>query len=827
MSVADPAPGVPAPGDGGSRAAAGGVAPAPRAALCAHCGLSVPAGLVEPGALRQFCCHGCRTAWDILHACGLDRYYDLPERRAAPVRSSGRSFEEFDHPTFHEHYVRRGAAGLAEVDLYLEGVHCASCVWLVERVPLTLPGMAGAELNAPRSLVRVTWDGRRVPLSRIARALDALGYRPHPFRGVRPEAVRRAEDRAMIARIGVSGAIAGNVMLLALALYAGWFTGMEPEYERYFRWISLVLTTPAIFGPGRLFFRGAWAALRTRALHMDLPIALALGAGYVRGAVNTVASAHGPIYFDGVTLLIFLLLVGRFLQQRAQRAATDSAELMASLSPSVARVRADGGVKEVPTEAVLPGMVLEVRPGDTVPADGMVLEGRSEVDLSLLTGESRPAAVGPGTRVYAGTVNRRAPLAVEVEEAGETTRLGRILQEVEAGALRRAPVARLADRLAGAFVAVVLALALVTGVAWWFLDPTRALDNAIALLIVTCPCALALATPLAVTVAIGRAARAGILVKGGDALEALGRPGRLVLDKTGTVTEGRTVLAAWEGPEEAKPLVAALERHSTHPLAAGFAAAWPGLPELEATGVAHTIGGGVEGVVGERHVAVGSPVFVRARARDVRPAAAPDDPALTPVWVAVDGAVVARAAFGDPVRADAAAALAALRERGWRPELLSGDDPRVVRAVGERLGFAPGACRGGASPEDKLRHIEVAVREGPTVMVGDGVNDAAAIARATVGVGVHGGAEACLASADVFLSRPGLGGLVVLVEGAARTLRVIRRNIVFSLVYNAVGATLAVTGVINPLIAAVLMPASSLTVILASWLGRTFEARRP
>jgi Cu2+-exporting ATPase len=808
-------------------------APAPRSiasaqsAACAHCDLPVPAGLIEPGAASQFCCGGCRTAYAILRESGLEAFYRLPEKRGAAVRPSGRSFEEFDHPSFHELYVRRTAAGLARTELYLEGIHCASCVWLVERAPRLVEGLVSAELDAPRALVQVVWDEERTRLSQIAATLDVLGYRPHPFRGVRAEAMRRAEDRAMLARIGVAGAIAGNVMLLALALYSGWFTGMERDYERAFRWISLVLTTPALLGPGLLFFRGAWAALRTRSLHMDLPIALALGAGYVRGAVNTVASEHGPIYFDGVTMLIFLLLVGRFLQQRAQRAATDSTELLAALAPSTARVIAEDGVREVPSEALLPGMVLEVRAGETIPADGTVVAGASDVDVSFLTGESRPVAVALGSVAWAGTVNRRSPLRLRVEEAGEATRLGRILHEVEAGSRRRAPAVRLADRLAGAFVASVLALAILTFLLWLKLAPGRALDNAIALLIVTCPCALALATPLAVTVAIGRAARAGVLIRGGDALETLACPGRLVLDKTGTVTEGRTTLVSWVGPEDVKPLVQALERHSAHPLAAGFVEAWPGLPELEARDVAHTPGGGLEGEVGGRRVVAGSPPFVRSRAAGdgelARPAA---DPTLTPVLVAVDGRVVARAAFGDPVRADAVPSLARLRARGWRLELLSGDDPLVVAAVGERLGFAPAECRGGASPEEKLRLIEAAARDGPVVMVGDGVNDAAAIAYATVGVGVRGGAEACLAAADVFLSRPGLGGLVSLTEGAERTFRVIRRNIAFSLVYNAAAATLAVAGLIHPLLAAILMPASSLTVILASWLGRTFEAPR-
>jgi Cu2+-exporting ATPase len=792
---------------------------------CDHCGLPVPRGLVERGAARSFCCSGCRTAFAILHESGLEPYYALPERRRAPVRPSGRTFEEFDHPAFHERYVRARADGLAETDLYLEGVHCGSCVWLVERVPLAVPGLASAELDVRRSLVRVAWDASATPLSAIARLLDTLGYRPHPFRGVKAESMRRLEDRALLVRIGVAGAIAGNVMTLAMALYSGWFGHMEPEYERYFRWVSLILSAAALW-PAAAFFRGALAALRTRTLHMDLPVALALGAGFTRGLLNTV-NDRGPIYFDAFTALIFLLLVGRFLQQRAQRAATDSAELLYALSPAVARVVTDAGaVREIPAEALLPGMTMVVRPGDTLPADGTVIEGASDLDLSLLTGETRPVPAAPGERVWAGTLNRTSPLRVRVDEAGEASRLGRMLREVESGARRRAPVVRTADRLAGAFVGIVLGLAAVTFVAWSRVDPTRAADHAIALLIVTCPCALALATPLAVTVAIGRAARAGILVKGGDALESLARPGRLVLDKTGTVTEGRVRLAAWEGPDDVRPLVLALEQHSTHPLAAGFRAAWPELEVPEASEVRSRAGGGVEGRVAGRGVAVGSPGFVRDRALAPEPGPGAACGALTPVWVAVDGRVVARAGFDDPIRRDAAAALAALRARGWRLSLLSGDEATVVARVGEALGFAPADRRGGASPEAKLAAIEAAAGEGPVVMVGDGVNDAAAIARASVGVGVHGGAEACLAAADVYLAREGLAPLVALIEGAGRTLEVIRRNIGFSLAYNLVGAALAIAGRIDPLIAALLMPASSLTVVVHSWLGRTFVEPR-
>ena len=791
---------------------------------CTHCGLPVPRGLFAPDAEQQFCCAGCQTAFEIIHGHGLDGYYAITERRDGPVAATDRTFDEFDHPTFRQMYVRPAGDGLAQVDLYLEGVHCGACLWLVERVPLIVPGVARAELNMRRSLARVVWDDTAVPLSRVARTLDSLGYHPHPFRGLAVETMRRREDRAMLARIGIAGAIAANVMLAALALYSGQLGGMEGPYERFFRWVSLVLTTPALFWPGRVFFAGAWASVRTRTLHMDVPIALALAVGWLRGTWNTVTDT-GPIYFDGLATLTFALLAGRFLQQRGQRAAADSAELLYSLSPSTARVVDGSATREVPAQALLPGMVLDVRAGETFAADGIIASGRSAVDVALLTGESRPVSVEVGDRVYAGTLNVSSAVQVRVDATGEQSRLAKILQQVDESTRRRAPVVQLANRLAGWFVAAVLLIAAATVLYWYPRDPASAIDNAIALLVVTCPCALALATPLAVSMAIGRAARTGILIKGGDVLERLANPGTLLLDKTGTITEARVVLSHWSGADWIKPLVMALEQESSHPIAAGFRRAFEGVEVMEPSLTTHVVGGGIDGMVEGWHVVVGSPAYVEARACR-RPGVVMPPSYLTPILVAVDGTIVAAAGFGDPVRTDARASIDTLRSRGWTVRIVSGDHPTVVAGVGESLGLPAADCVGGATPEDKRRLVDQARQRGNVVMVGDGVNDAAAIAAASVGIGVHGGAEACLATADVYLARPGLAPLVALTEGASRTMAVIRRNIAFSIGYNVIGATLAVTGVINPLIAAILMPVSSLTVVLASWSSTTFHADR-
>ncbi len=790
---------------------------------CTHCGLPVLPGDVDPEAGRQFCCSGCRTAWALISSSGLSAYYGSGDRRRTPVQPTGRRYDEFDHPAFHQLYVRTVPGDLLETELYLDGVHCASCVWLVEQVPLVIPGAVRAELNVPRSLARVQWDPAHTSLAAIARFLDQLGYRSHPFRGGRADQRRRDEDRAMLVRIGVAGAIAINVMTVALALYAGWFGFMEPGYVRYFRWISLGLTVPASVWPGRVFFTSAWGALRARRVHMDVPIAVALGAGFIRGAANTVSDT-GPIYFDGVVTLIFLLLVGRYLQQRAQRAAADAAELLHGLTPSTARLVVGDSVDEVPSESLVPGALVEIRAGDTIPTDGSIVAGNSSVDVSLLTGESMPVSVQPGDVVYAGTTNTGATIRVRVTEAGEASRLGRLLVELEAAMGRRAPVVQTADRLAGWFVAAVLVLAAVTYVGWHRIDPTVALDNAIALLIVTCPCALALATPLTMSVAVGRAAKAGILIRSADALEILARPATMLLDKTGTLTEGRLTLMAWRGDEGLKPAILALEAHSNHPVARAFESAWP--PEVlpTTTDTRQTLGGGVTGSIGGVDFVVGAPRFVLARATDPDRLAESIPGHLTPVLVAAAGIVRGAAGFGDPIRPDTAAAVTSLRRLGWRIGILSGDAPGVVAAAAESLGVEAADARGGATPETKVAEVERQLVKGPVVMVGDGVNDAPAIGRASVGIGVRGGAEACLAAADVFLARGGLTPLVALVTGSERTLRVIRRNLAVSVGYNIIGAALAVTGIINPLIAAIMMPVSSVTVILLAWQSDTFKA---
>ncbi|MCG3172616.1 MAG: putative copper-importing P-type ATPase A [Myxococcota bacterium] len=795
--------------------------------LCLHCGTPVPRGLVNNGAPARFCCSACETVYGILREGGLERYYDLVRESggACPVspRSQGRGYEDFDDPGFIERYVRASKTGAPQVRLYLENIHCAACLWLLERIRRVEPGILSIRVDLPRSMAEVTWDDRRVTLSAIARLLDKIGYAPHPWRGENAQELRRQEDRAILVRMGVSGAIAANVMLTSIALYSGLFGAMDAEMESFFRWTSLGLIIPAMIWGGDVFFKSAWRSIVHRAPNLDVPIVLGIAAGMIGGTVNVVRGA-GEIYFDSLAMLIFLLLGGRWLQRRGMHRAADAAELVMALTPSRARLVEGEGVRDVPVETLKVSDLIEVRAGETIPADGLVTRGESDINLAWLTGESRPSPVTAGTAVHAGAVNLTAPIRVRVSATGEQTRIGRLMDLMRAAAENRAPIVRLADRFTAHFLAGVTGLAALTLAIWWGGGPEQAIEHAVALLIVGCPCVLGLATPLAFAAAIGCAARKGVLIKGGDAIERLAGARHLWLDKTGTLTEGRMRLVSWTGDEALKPLFGSLERHSSHPIA-DAAAELPGGAAVESFSC--TVGGGVSGVVNgvridagslkwvlERAALDGDDLIARARERQAN--------GETVVAIAAGGRLAALAGFRDPIRADAKETVDGLRRMGFTVGILSGDDPLTVRAAARELGVPGELARGGVTPEGKLELIRNEMKEHPVVMVGDGVNDAAALSAASAGVAVHGGAEAGLAAANIYLNRPGVAPVLELARGARRTMRVVRSSLLFALFYNLFSISLAVAGLVHPLTAAIIMPLSSLTVVVNSTRARSF-----
>ena len=791
---------------------------------CSHCGLPVPAGLIEPEQAVQFCCHGCATVYSLIHERGLDDYYRVREAMgdARPTRAAttGNRYEEFDDEAYALAFVESDPDGTKRTTLMLEGLHCAACVWLIERLPRVVGGVIESRLDLRRAVVSLRWDPARVSLAAIARSLDSLGYPAHPPKGVSRQNIRTREDREHLVRVGVAGALAGNAMLLALALHAGMFEGIEDQWNHLFRALSAVLGVASLAWPGRVFFKGAIAAVRTRTTHLDLPIAIALFVGGVWGTVNVIRGS-GEVYFDSLTVLVFFLLVGRWLQHAQQRRSIDSVELLFTMTPTRAKVLADLDAEPVakPMHAVNPGDLVLVAAGETVPVDGVIVRGATAIDQSLVTGESRPISASVEDAVLAGTVNQLAPIIVRTDAVGEQTRVGRLMALVADAAASRSRIVQLADRLAGRFVVIAMSLAILTTIIWWSSGPTLAIEHATALLIVTCPCALGLATPLVFSTTLGRLARRGVLVKGGDVLERMCKPGVVLLDKTGTVTHGRMSVLGEIGPDWVWPLVGRVERSVSHPIATALAERFD-VPtaNIAKPEIAHVVGSGLIARVEGRTLTIGSLSWVSQQSEqtDERVDRWIGESAdhETVIAVAVDGRLVAAARLGDVIRADSRPAIDALRSQGWRVEMLSGDRSATTESVARTLGLD--GARGQQSPEDKLAEVRarVGMRDrGTVVMVGDGVNDAAALAAAEIGIAVHGGAEASLDAADVYMREEGLSPILQLHRSSRHAMLRVKMCIGTSLTYNIIVASLAMAGMINALLAAVLMPMSSLAVL--------------
>ena len=813
---------------------------------CAHCGLPVPSMEVRAGDPMQFCCGGCRAVHGALHECGLERYYEMRDRERAveagvgePALVTGRGFEHLDDARFLEAQTRVDGQGARRAELRIDGLRCGACIWLLEAMPRIVRGVIEVRVDSARGIARIAWDDRTIRLSQVARRLDALGYQLHSFGD--PEAVRRerAANRAWIVRMGVSGAIASNAMAVAFALYGGILTEMDLSFRLFFQWCSVALAVVAVAWPGRVFVTNAIAAMRARTPYMDVPVAFGLVAAVTAGVIATVQGT-GSIYCESAAMLVFLLLVGRYVQYGRQRRAREQVELLLAIVPSVARkVVAHGpgeGVREriieVAMDALNPGDVVEIPAGEASPADGRLLGDCAHLDLSHLTGESQPIRVEQGGPIYAGSRVLESPARIEVVVAGSETRAARLLDLVREAGERRAPIVELADRVSAWFLPTIVIAALVT-IAWWLprLGTEQALARAVAMLVVTCPCALGLATPLAVVAGIGKGARRGVLVKGGDVLERAARAGTLVLDKTGTVTEGRTRAIRWIGSEPALIAAASLEAHSMHPIARAFVGAFAGTDaarEVSALDVREIAGLGIEGRVGKRLVRVGSMRFMRERSAVVGDefgtfAADSKVSGLAPVFVSIDGRVEAVVAIGDPILPEARRTIARIRRAGWRVVLASGDDPVVATGVAKALGIDVRDAHGGLSPEEKLEFVKRSELTRPVVMVGDGVNDLAALAAADVGVAVRNGAQASLHVADVCLAARGLRPLERFLVGSRSTMRAIKVNLAVSVLYNAGGGVLAFMGLVNPLVAAVLMPLSGLTVLVLALRMPSFE----
>lgn len=803
-------------------------AAAPDDAHCFHCGLPnrQPAKwrATIDGAERAFCCAGCRGIAETIHAAGLDAFYarrtELADRPADDAAETD-EWSRWDDVARDQGLARDAGDGRREISLLLEGIHCGACIWLIESWLGRTPGVARAQVNYATRRALVAWDPERTRLSSILRAVAAIGYRAYPYDPARREALARRESRRLLLRTAIALLAMMQVMMLAVPTYIT-VDGVEPEHRLLLEWASLTLTLPALLYSAVPFFRGAWRDVVVRRPGMDVPVVLGLVAAFLASAHATY-TGHGAVYYDSVTMFIGLLLLARYLELVARRRAGDAIETVAKARPLTAERLAGGAgsqaVEVVGAASLVAGDVVLVRPGATVPADGFVVDGEAEVEEAVLTGESQPVRRRPGDAVLAGSVTRDGALTVRVSAAGEATRLAAVERLVERAAAARPRVARTADRVATWFVAALLVLAAITALAWWQLDPARVLAVTFSLLVVSCPCALSLATPAAIAAAGGALGRRHVVIARADALEALARVTHVVLDKTGTLTYGRATLLATRvlggtNERDALALAAALEQHSEHSVAralrsAAQALAWPAVEALE------TVPG--QGVAGRRDGIVhrlGRPSFVAELSGTAVPAeVAAIDGQHTVVALGDERGTSALFVLGDDLRPGAAELAGSLAATGVVPLLLSGDRAAAVAAMAARLGIAE--ARGDALPEDKRAAIAALQAQGAIVaMVGDGINDAPSLAQAQVSVSLGSATPLAQWTADVVILADDLALVAVAIRHARRTLAIVRQNLGWAFVYNAVAIPAAAFGWVTPLVAAVGMSLSSLVVVL-------------
>ncbi len=785
---------------------------------CFHCGENIPTGTHYPimmdGRAEPACCRGCQAVAQTIIDSGNADYYrlrtDLP-KTPEDALAELQKLELYDLPEVQQSFVKNEGE-VREASLILEGIVCAACIWLNERHLRQLPGVLSAEINFSTHRARVRWDNSRLQLSQILQAIQEIGYLAHPFDTSRQEELFRKERNTAIRRLAIAGLGMMQVMMYAVPVYLAGEGEMTRDIQALMEFASLILTTPVVFYSAWPFFQGAWRDMKMKRAGMDVPVALGVGAAYAASIYATFIG-QGEVYFDSVTMFVFFLLTGRFLEMNARKRSAEAAESLIKLIPAAA-LRLPGWPSERQEEIVAavklsPGDVVMVGPGESFPADGSVLEGASNVDESLLTGESRPVEKQVGATVIGGSLNLASPLVVRVEKIGADTVLSGIVRLLDRALAEKPRLAVVADQVASWFILAVLIIAAGVALAWYYIDPARAFWITVSVLVVTCPCALGLAAPVALTAALGRLTRLGLLSTRGHALETLARATDFVFDKTGTLTTGEFRLRRSDivrGTEsDALAIISALEQGATHPIATALRAAAPD-HTLTASQLLNHPGKGVEGDVAGRHYRLGTPEFIAHSAPDL-------GPGLTLVGLADEAGPIAWFGLGDELRPHALTLVKELRGMGVRLHLLSGDREDNVAALAAHLGIEH--AQGGMLPEDKLAQVKAMQAQGAIVaMTGDGVNDAPVLAQAQVSIAIDQGAEAAQAAADMVLLSSELLCLADGVRIARKTQKIIRQNLFWAAFYNFAAIPAAALGLVTPWMAGIGMSLSSLLVVL-------------
>jgi len=803
---------------------------------CFHCGLEVPESThfhaIVQGESRPMCCAGCQAVAQAIVAAGLEDYYTYRTENSPTGQSlipdALQKTIIYDNPAIQKRFVRYESANIREVALILEGITCAACVWLNERHLRTLPGVIDVQVNYSTHRARVRWDNEKLQLSEILQAISAIGYLAHPYDPARQQAVLDKERRQQLRRLGVAGALGMQVMMTSVGLYAGDWYGMEIEFKAMFYWINLVFTIPILLYSAEPFFRHAWLDIQYRRAGMDLPVALAISLAFIGSLWTTFTlSPNGHVYYDSISMFVFLLLAGRYFELIARQRSNQAAESLVHLVPSMATRLCDTaeGRKEelvLVSDLVINDVVL-IRPGDNIPADGVIIDGRSSIDESLLTGESYPITKCPQQNVVAGTINIDSPLQMKVTKVGADTTLSQILRLLERAQTEKPRITQLADQAASWFIFAILIFAAIVAVYWWRVDSSTDIwfQITLSVLVVTCPCALSLATPTAITAATSTLTRYGLLTTRGHALETLAKTTHVIFDKTGTLTEGRLQLVKTYPlvqltEDECLSYAIAIEKNSEHPIAQALLnAATPNLPNYSATRVTNIPGAGLQGNINGQTFFIGTVPFITEKTKlslNLQFLTKLQQQHHTIVVLANTEKVYAVFTLEDKIRESARELIHQLQQQGKIVILLSGDHSAAVEQVAEAVGISE--AHAAYTPENKLCYVQNLQRRGAIVaMVGDGVNDAPVLAQAQVSIAMGSGTQVARASADMILLTEQLTNLMIGFTTASKTLQIIRQNIFWAIAYNLTALPLAALGWVSPWEAALGMSLSSLLVV--------------
>ncbi|RKZ61533.1 MAG: cadmium-translocating P-type ATPase, partial [Gammaproteobacteria bacterium] len=787
---------------------------------CFHCGLPVAGGLnisiAYRGEEKPMCCHGCEAVAEAIINSGMDDFYKYrtsnPEKPEELIPDFLQQLKAYDTPSVQQKFVSEtDDENILEVSLILEGITCAACVWLNEKQLNSLNGVLSANINYSNRRALVRWDNSKIQLSEILESISRIGYLAHPYDPEQHQRILEKERKQQIKRLGLSGLLGMQVMIFAVAMYTGNWWGMDDSFKQSFRWISLALTLPILLYASSVFFKAAYRDLTNRRIGMDVPISLGIAIAFSASLLNTVTGS-GEVYFDSVAMFTFFLLSARFFEMGARKQTSEATEALLNLKPSIATRLIDYHDKQsssieaqenISVSELNIGDYLLVRPGEVIPSDGRIIHGISGVNESLVTGESLPVTKNVNDNVIGGSTNTENPIIIKVNKLDKDSVLSSIHRLIDDAQQAKPAIAKLADKIARWFVTALLAVSAIVACYWYFTDATRWLEITIATLVVSCPCALSLATPTAITAASGQLARIGLLPKQTHALETLAHATDFVFDKTGTLTEGKIKLEDILliddhdiSRQRAHDIAASLEANSEHPIAKALLENQQSL--FPVNHLKHTTGQGIQGTIDGTEWYLGNDAFIQQHGASCNSNAGSDN--ASKIYLANKQQCVAVFILSDTLRAEAKALINNLHAAHKTTHLMSGDRNDNTQKISKQLGITHAI--GNLRPEDKLQKVNELQKQGAiVVMTGDGVNDAPVLAGANLSIAMGKGTQLAATTADMILISNNIEHIFHGYQIATKTLHIIRQNLTWALLYNVLAIPAAATGHIEPWLA--------------------------